>query len=130
MYDKKLIIPILVVIVLALTYPVWSLVGKSSVAAPELDLNTPEIQALTEKECIEDTEFMRTEHMNLLNEWRIKSVREGTNVYVATDGKEYEMSLQNTCLSCHSNKVEFCDSCHNYSNVNPNCWDCHVGGEL
>ena len=68
--------------------------------------------------------------MELLNEWRIKSVREGTNVYVASDGQEYEMSLQNTCLSCHSNKENFCDSCHSYAEVNPDCWDCHVGGEL
>ena len=53
--------------------------------------------------------------------------REGTNVYVASDGQEYEMSLQNTCLSCHSNKENFCDSCHSYAEVNPDCWDCHVG---
>jgi len=129
MHDKKLIIPILVVIVLALTYPVWSLFGQGA-AAPELDLNTPEILALEEKACIEDTEFMRANHMELLNEWRIKSVREGTDVYVASDGREYEMSLQNTCLSCHSNKEKFCDSCHSYGDVDPDCWACHVGGDL
>lgn len=129
MYDKKIIIPLLAVIVLAFTYPVWSLFGKGA-AAPELDLNTPEIQALAEKECIEDTEFMRSTHMKLLNEWRIESVREGANIYLASDGKEYEMSLQNTCLSCHSDKEEFCDSCHTYADVDPDCWDCHVGGEL
>lgn len=129
MYDKKIVIPLLVVIVFALTYPVWSLFGKSSVA-PELSLDTPEIQAMAEKKCIEDTEFMRSEHMTLLNEWRIKSVREGTHIYLATDGKEYEMSLQNTCLSCHSNKAEFCDSCHTYADVDPDCWVCHIGGDL
>lgn len=129
MYDKKIVIPLLVVIVLTLTYPVWSLFGKSS-AAPELSFDTPEIQALAEKKCIEETEFMRSEHMTLLNEWRIKSVREGTNIYKATDGKEYEMSLQNTCLSCHSNKAEFCDSCHTYADVDPDCWVCHIGGDL
>ncbi|WP_089612420.1 sulfate reduction electron transfer complex DsrMKJOP subunit DsrJ [Dehalobacterium formicoaceticum] len=129
MYDKKIIIPLLVVVVLALTYPIFNMFGQSS-AAPELDLNTPEIQALDEKKCIEDTEFMRSNHMQLLNEWRIESVRNGLDTYVATDGKEYEMSLQNTCLSCHSDKEKFCDSCHTYSDVNPNCWTCHIGGEL
>ena len=35
MYDKKIIIPILAVIVVVLTYPIWSLFGKGA-AAPEL----------------------------------------------------------------------------------------------
>ena len=37
-----------------------------------------------------------------------------------------EMSLQNTCMACHTSKKEFCDQCHNYANVTPFCWDCHV----
>ena len=36
------------------------------------------------------------------------------------------MSLTNTCLGCHSNKAQFCDQCHNYLEVTPYCWDCHV----
>jgi nitrate/TMAO reductase-like tetraheme cytochrome c subunit len=36
------------------------------------------------------------------------------------------MSLSQTCLGCHSNKEKFCDSCHTYSGVKPNCWNCHV----
>lgn len=43
--------------------------------------------------------------------------------------KQVEMSLQNTCMDCHSNKKDFCDQCHNYTNVNPFCWDCHLQPE-
>jgi hypothetical protein len=31
-----------------------------------------------------------------------------------------------TCLECHSNKTKFCDQCHNYLDVQPYCWDCHL----
>jgi cytochrome c oxidase subunit 2 len=36
------------------------------------------------------------------------------------------MSLQNTCMHCHSNKQKFCDECHTYVAVKPYCWDCHI----
>jgi hypothetical protein len=36
------------------------------------------------------------------------------------------MSLQNSCMKCHSNKKEFCDKCHNYVAVKPYCWSCHI----
>ena len=31
-----------------------------------------------------------------------------------------------SCMSCHSNKDEFCDRCHDYLAVKPYCWECHV----
>ena len=46
--------------------------------------------------------------------------------YVASDGKKWQTSLQNTCMACHANKAEFCDKCHNANSVSPYCWDCHV----
>jgi hypothetical protein len=52
-------------------------------------------------------------------------VRDGIHTYVASDGTEYEISLTDTCLSCHSDKEEFCDTCHEYAGISPNCWDCH-----
>ena len=36
------------------------------------------------------------------------------------------MSLSQSCLGCHSNKEQFCDACHNYAGVKPNCWSCHI----
>jgi hypothetical protein len=29
-------------------------------------------------------------------------------------------------MDCHSNKSKFCDQCHNYVDVDPFCWDCHI----
>lgn len=127
MKNRNVIIGLAIFVVL-ITIPFWYGAGKES-KAPELSLDTPAIQALDEKKCIEDTEFMRSNHMELLNDWKVQVVREGNRIYVAEDGKEYLMSLQNTCLECHSNKEEFCDACHDYSGVEPNCWTCHVGPE-
>lgn len=91
----------------------------------ELDYNTPAINMLEEHKCIEDTEFMKSSHMQLLDQWRNDVVRNGDIVYTATDGTKYEKSLDDTCLACHSNPEDFCDRCHTYEGVEPFCWDCH-----
>ena len=31
-----------------------------------------------------------------------------------------------TCMGCHKSKERFCDRCHEYSDVTPPCWECHV----
>lgn len=107
------------------TYPFWSASGKP-VKKPEPKLDTPEIQKLVEKKCIEPKEFMKREHMKLLSQWRDMALREGKRVYVNSEGKTFTVSLQNTCMKCHSNKKKFCDECHTYAGVNPYCWDCHL----
>jgi len=78
-----------------------------------------------EEQCVLPLKEQRDRHKDLLNDWKKSVVRDGNSVYVASDGQEYEMSLTGTCLSCHSNKVEFCDQCHSYVAVNPDCWNCH-----
>ena len=47
-------------------------------------------------------------------------------VFVNPEGKKFVASLSNTCLDCHSNKTQFCDQCHNYVAVTPNCFGCHL----
>ena len=68
---------------------------------------------------------MRADHMQLLVAWRDESVRQAQTTYVASDGKKYDISLTGTCLKCHS-KEKFCDRCHSYAGVQPNCWSCHT----
>jgi hypothetical protein len=68
---------------------------------------------------------MRKYHMKLLQQWCDAVVRDGDRIYVAQDGRRYEMSLSRTCLGCHSTKKGFCDRCHDYARVTPNCWNCH-----
>jgi hypothetical protein len=123
MYDGGKIIVGIVVFVILATSPLWfNALTKETPEAPKLQLPTN-----GSTECVEATEFMRTDHMELLNQWRNDVVRNGQRDYVsATTGKTYDMSLSRTCMDCHSNKAEFCDACHTYMAVSPYCWDCHV----
>lgn len=125
MYDGGKIILGLIIFVAFVTFPFYNNAGKAS-KTPEPKLDTPAIQQMKERKCIEPKGFMRAEHMKLLNQWRDWVVRDGNSIYVASDGKRYAMSLQNTCMNCHSNKKKFCDECHNYVAVKPYCWDCHI----
>lgn len=122
MNDKKWIVTGLVIFVVLAALPFWYNRGKAA-PAPELVLTE---QAKAAKECVRDTAYMRAEHMQLLDLWRHSVVRNTQRVFVNEKGKEFDMSLSNTCLDCHSNKAEFCDRCHNYASVQPYCWDCHI----
>jgi len=121
MYDANKIITGLIIFLCVITFPVWYGVTSGKAAyVPELKIVTEE------KQCVESTQYMRDKHMDLLNDWRESVVRDGTRTYVASDGKEYNISLTETCLDCHSNKAEFCDQCHDYVGVKPDCWECHI----
>ncbi|MCG6905028.1 MAG: sulfate reduction electron transfer complex DsrMKJOP subunit DsrJ [Desulfobacteraceae bacterium] len=122
MNDKKYIIAGLAIFVVLMTFPFWFNMGKAA-PPPEVIL-TPKAKAA--KECVRPTEYMKVEHMQLLDVWRDTVTRDGRRVYVNEQGKQFTMSLSNTCLDCHSNKTEFCDRCHNYASVSPYCWDCHI----
>lgn len=128
-YDGKYILIGLLVFVVAATFPVWFNHGKAA-PPPEPKIDTPVIMQMAQKQCILPKEEMRTGHMQILNDWRTEVVRNGKRMYVASDGKTYEMSLQNECIRCHSNKTQFCDQCHTYAGLNldstPYCWTCHV----
>jgi hypothetical protein len=128
LYDGgKILIGLLVFVAIA-TFPFYYNIGKVN-AKPEPKLDTPAILQMPEQErkCVESKAFMRTEHMQLLNNWRDSVVRDGYRQYISeTSGKHYNMSLQNECMRCHSNKKKFCDQCHNYMAVKPYCWDCHI----
>lgn len=127
--DKRAVPIGLAIFLMMITAPFWFAAGKLK-AQPTPNLNTPAINKLANKVCIEDTAYMRNNHMNLLSYWKEESVRNGRQFYTAKDGRKYEMSLQKTCLSCHSNKEEFCDPCHTYAGIEaPNCWSCHVAPE-
>lgn len=123
MYNRRYIIPGIVIFVAVVTFPFWANVMSKGFERPAVVL------PVDEKECIEPKAFMQTEHMLILNEWRDAALRDGKRAYVATDGKIWEVSLQNTCLKCHANKEQFCDTCHNANSVTPYCWDCHVAPE-
>jgi hypothetical protein len=70
---------------------------------------------------------MAANHMDLLDQWRDSVVREGVWEYTSNAfGTKYKMSLSGTCMECHNDRETFCDRCHTFAGVEPNCWNCHV----
>ena len=79
--------------------------------------------------CVEETGFMRRNHMDLLDHQRDETVLLGV--------REKQYSLKE-CLSCHAvygadsipvtvaNPSHFCRSCHDYVAVNIDCFQCHA----
>jgi len=123
MYDGGKIIAGLVIFFFLLTFPFWYNLGQAAYEDPELQL--PEDST----ECIEPTEWMRANHMELLDTWRDMSTRDRLTQYTSSTGKTMEISLQKTCMDCHTSKTEFCDKCHDQAAVSPYCWDCHIAPE-
>ncbi len=131
LYDGGKIFIGLAVFVAFAAFPFYFNLTAKANAKPDPKTDTPAIQEWEKqngkKQCVESKEFMRTEHMQLLNNWRDSVVREGNRGYTSdTTHVRFNMSLQNECLRCHSNKKKFCDECHNYMAVKPYCFDCHI----
>ena len=122
MKDKKIIITGLVVFCIILIFPFLYNWGKAA-PPPVLELTA---KAKAAETCVRSTDYMKAEHMKVLDLWRHSVVRNAERIYVNSKGQEFTMSLSNTCLDCHSNKAEFCDRCHDYASVRPYCWDCHI----
>jgi hypothetical protein len=129
MNDRGRIVLGLLAFLALITFPVWyNLVSGQDSGPPEIVLPTDETR------CVADREFMRTEHMQLLMDWRDEVVRDEQRIYTTEDGRRFPKSLAGTmhtedggsCMSCHANKDKFCDRCHDYLSVTPYCWDCHV----
>lgn len=121
MYDGGKIALGLVVLAATVTFPVWyNQASGGRVGAAQLP---PELAG---KQCVAPREYMRDHHMELLNHWRNQVVRERVREWTGPDGKVWKASLTKTCLNCHTNKAQFCDSCHKEASVKPACWNCHV----
>jgi hypothetical protein len=121
MHDSSKVIPALVLFLLLMTTPLWYNMASGKAAyVPQLQIDT------TATHCVESKEYMRANHMDLLNIWRDEVVRGSSRVYTGPNGQEYEKSLTKTCMNCHKQRTEFCTKCHDYAGVKqPKCWDCH-----
>ncbi|RLB59000.1 MAG: cytochrome C [Deltaproteobacteria bacterium] len=142
MHDSGKIIGGLVIFVAGLTFPFWF-----TLAAGQADYRPDPERPTGQKHCVEDTAYMKAWHMDLLDHWRDEVVRNGQRVYLpdkrwpcsrdedCTGGFcqqgicRYDMSLTNNCLECHRSRARFCDRCHDYLEVKPYCWDCHLAPE-
>ena len=123
MGDKIWIIAGLAVFLVLATFPIWYALGTDNDApAFPSDLELPQNYS----QCVKDKEYMIANHMDILNQWRDEVVRQGDNSRIEIGGKLYEKSLTKTCMQCHTSRENFCARCHNYADVRPTCWDCHL----
>jgi hypothetical protein len=95
----------------------------ASVANGDFLMETPEPNPVKpEGKCVEDTSYMRANHMRELKLAKF-------NFYL-TGVKSEEFSLRK-CFTCHEAKSTFCDRCHDYAGVKPRCASadggCHFG---
>lgn len=117
MSDKPIIVVGLIVALVVLAIPFWySLAAGRPEPPPELEL--------PEGRCV--AENMAAHHMELLNQWRDEVVRDGDDQPVEVSGQMVAKSLTRGCMSCHGSRQNFCAKCHEYANVHPTCWECHV----
>jgi len=77
-------------------------------------------------QCVEDTQFMLRNHMEILKHHRDQTVHQGV--------RTTQHSLAN-CVACHASKATgrvtgskdaFCESCHRFAAVTLDCFECHA----
>jgi hypothetical protein len=116
----------LAIFVILITFPFWSRLAAAGDAPSDRIRDDLEYPA-DEEVCVEDTEYMRASHMDLLNQWRDELVRDGDPEFRSPlTGQRFQKSLTKTCLSCHEDRDAFCTRCHDYADVQPTCWECHT----
>jgi len=111
-------------IAIALLASGWSLAAPEAVRAPSR-VPLPAIEAGAGEHCVEDTAFMRRNHMELLRHQRDLTVHEGI--------RTTKHSLAN-CVTCHASRKTgrvtgaggFCATCHSYAGVALDCFECHA----
>jgi len=84
------------------------------------------------EKCVDDTSFMRSNHMEKILHQRDDTMRKGVR------GEAYSLK---ECISCHvpenanvhygdkdnnGNDKHFCSSCHSYAAVTIDCFQCHA----
>ena len=121
MYDSGKVIAGIIIFLLLMTLPILY-----NITVGNADYRVDPVKPAGKETCVKNTEWMKSWHMDLLNDWRDEVVRGGNRVHVGDDGHKYNKSLTNTCLDCHDKKSQFCDKCHDYAGVNVYCWDCHL----
>jgi hypothetical protein len=107
------------------------LIAALAFAAPVLAADSnrvpkPVIEPARGEKCVESTEFMRRNHMELLKHQRDATTHQGI--------RTRNHSL-NGCIECHASRKNnsvvgseqnFCQSCHSYAAVKLDCFECHA----
>jgi hypothetical protein len=93
-------------------------------AAAGVDL--PKLEKGKGDKCVEDTQYMRRNHMDLLKHHRDKTMREGIRTTRHSLRKCVECHAGQKSGSVAASKEDFCAACHSYASVKLDCWDCHA----
>jgi hypothetical protein len=118
--DRRVVLASLALFLAAVTYPAWRAIAFGTRPdGPRL------ARSRVPGACVAPPAEMRLSHMKLLAEWRDLAVRQGVRSVTMPDARKWKVSLSGTCLDCHD-KAKFCDRCHEYAAVKPDCWNCHV----
>jgi hypothetical protein len=99
----------------------------ASGAAPQTAGRVPQpvIESARGDKCVNDPAFMRRNHMEMLKHQRDDTVHGGIR------GARYSL---NACIACHASQTtnsvaaastNFCQSCHSYTAVKIDCFECH-----
>ncbi len=103
-----------------------SLLGMTVAAS---DVPQPDIPKGQGEQCVADTDFMRRNHMTLLQHQRDETMHKGIR------SKEHSLK---ECVACHAvagpdampvtvaSEKHFCRSCHDYAAVTIDCFQCHA----
>ncbi|MCP5279885.1 MAG: hypothetical protein H6935_16245 [Thiobacillus sp.] len=100
-----------------------SMQAAAGVDLPKLDLGKI---ASTGDKCVEDTQFMRRNHMDLLKHHRDDTMRKGIRTTRHSLKKCVECHASEKTGSVAASKEDFCAACHSYASVKLDCWDCHA----
>jgi len=84
----------------------------------------PAVKIENPGQCIAPAAEMRANHMEKLKHTRTRTLRQGIRG---------EAASLNGCINCHASKTTgsvlgpggFCQECHSYAAVSPDCWICH-----
>ena len=89
----------------------------------------PDIPKGKGDQCVEDTDFMRKNHMEILLHQRDETMHRGVRT------KKHALK---ECIECHAvydtsgqpishlDSKHFCVQCHEYASVSIDCFDCHT----
>ena len=101
----------------------FSIVATAGAPRPDIP------DAIKGEQCVEDTDFMRRNHMDLLLHQRDETVHKGIRT------KKHSLK---ECFTCHvvkdkdnkpltvSSPKHFCRECHDYAAVSIDCFQCHT----
>jgi len=93
------------------------LLGLGGAFPADLEAGPPVLEKPKGSACVRPGEWMRRNHMDFLKHKRSLTVREGLRV-------RSESLLK--CAECHTSHGRFCDRCHSYVGVAPDCFECHL----